>query len=221
MSIINGCRIHFKCGPAVNNISQGLINARQGVAQNFKGSGAIGEAIGQSQSSNADLWQQTADYLSGKSSKGPAAPDGGGASNPALSAQQQYAQKFQKELPQMQAKMAQQLTQQSNQQMQGQLKGVNQNNFSRGLGYGGVNAGQQAGVRAGAQQQLAGQISGANASLENASNTLNAQAVETGVGIQQTQQSIQNDIYKQQLAQQQASNAAAGGLLGMVGSALL
>lgn len=143
-----------------------------------------------------------------------AAPDATPAKPPGPTEQQLYAKSFQERLPQMQAKMAQQLTQQSNQQMQGALQQNKQANFSRGMGYGGIEQGQQAGIRVGSEQQLAGQISGANASLENASNTLNAQAVETGVGVQQTEQSIQNSIYQQQMANQQANNNITGSIMG-------
>lgn len=138
--------------------------------------------------------------------------------NPALdrykAEQQAYAEKFQKELPQMQAKMAQDLSRDAHRRMTSQIRETNQGNFSRGLGYGGVNEGQKQAVRSESQSQLAGKIAGANASLENASNTLNAQAVETGLGVQQTQQQIQNQIYQQQLSNQQAQNAITGSITG-------
>ncbi len=128
--------------------------------------------------------------------------------------QQQYAQQFSQNLPQMQQKMAGLLTQQANQQMSGQIAQVKNQNNRRGMEYGGVNQGQQGQVRAADQQNLGQAITGSNANLENASNTLNAQAVETGVGIQQTNQAIQNQIFQQQMAQMNSQNSVMGSALG-------
>jgi len=82
------------------------------------------------------------------------------------------------------------------------------------MAYGGVNQGEQQQVRATTEQNLGRAITGSNANLENAANTLNAQAVETGVGIQQTNQAIQNQIFQQQMTQMNANNASTGSALG-------
>jgi len=128
--------------------------------------------------------------------------------------QQQYAQQFSQNLPQMQKNMAGLLTQQANQQMQGQMQTVKNRNNARGMAYGGVNQGEQQQVRATTEQNLGRAIAGSNANLENAANTLNAQAVETGVGIQQTNQAIQNQIFQQQMAQMNSNNSMMGSALG-------
>lgn len=133
--------------------------------------------------------------------------------------QQQYAQQFSQNLPQLQKQTAGLLTQQSNKQMNAQLQQTKNNNNARGLLYGGVNQGAQQQVRSTAQQNLSQAISNSNAGLENAANTLNSQAIETGVGIQKTQQEIQNSIFQQQMAQMQAQNSGMGGLLGLIGTA--
>lgn len=125
-----------------------------------------------------------------------------------------YANKFREQMPQMQNQMARQLSQQAEMQQKGQIAEIKNRNNARGLTYSGINQGQQLGARAANQGLLAQAISGANANLENASNTLNNQALQTGVGIQQTQQSIQNQIYEQQMAQLAADNSITGSVLG-------
>lgn len=87
----------------------------------------------------------------------------------------------------------------------------NQSNLSaRGLGYGGMSAGANASARASGTAGLLNSVSQSNAGFDNASNTMDAQAVETGVGIQQTQQSIQNQLYSQALSAQEANNSITG-----------
>lgn len=148
----------------------------------------------------------------------PTAPPKAPGTNPALAAfqqeQQQNAKQFSQNLPSLQGQIAQMLTKQAKATTDAQVQQVKTTNNARGLTYSGINQGQQAGVVAQNQQQLGSAISGANANLANASNTLTAQAVETGVGIQQTQQSIQNQIYQQQLSQMQSNNSIFGSALG-------
>lgn len=126
--------------------------------------------------------------------------------------QQQYANQFSQNLPQMQNQMNQNLTQSANNTLNAQVKATQSANSARGLGYGGVNQGQQQQERVNSQSNLANAISGSNANLSNAANTLNTQAINTGAGIQQTQQSIQNQIYQQQLAQMQSNNSITGNI---------
>lgn len=192
--------------------------------------GAVGGAVGTAITGNRDVGR----YTNFMMNPGGAAAGAGGAQaigamspisqppppetpqtlNELKKNQLEYANQFQAQLPQMQKQMAEQLSTNANKSMNAQLKQVNQRNSARGLAYGGVNEGQQQNVRSQSQGALAESIKNSNAGLLNASNTLNAQALETGVGIQQTQQAIQNQIYQQQLANMNANNAITGSMMG-------
>lgn len=128
--------------------------------------------------------------------------------------QQKYAKDFRAGMPSMIRMMSENLKSQSNQALGQGLKQTRNDYASRGLSYSGLEKGAEARQRGQAASGLAAGISGINADVENAANTLDAQAVETGVGIQQTQQAIQNQIYSQAMARMNANNAITGSALG-------
>lgn len=132
-------------------------------------------------------------------------------------AQLENAQSFRDRLPGLENQLGHQLGEQSNQQMGQNLHDVRQSNSHRGLLYGGINAGDEQQVRGHAASSLAQGRSNINSGMENAANTLDAQAIKTGMGVQQTQQSIQNSIYGQALANMQAQNQLIGGVFGGMG----
>lgn len=202
-------------GSTVNDISRTVSSIYSAPFQ------AVGSAVGGS--SGQDIKNSGSEYgnwigsLGGTIKPDPQKPNTPGTPqdlSSLQSAQLNYANQFQKNLPQLQATMADNLTKQSNAQMNNQVRMTKEANQQRGLTYSGINQGQQQGVRNQSAQGLASAISGSNAGLQNASQTLNAQALQTGVGIQQTQQAIQNTIYQQQLSQMQANNAQTGSMIG-------
>jgi hypothetical protein len=136
----------------------------------------------------------------------------------AQSGQQYGAQQFRKNIGQTENNMYGQLSSGVNNQMNSQIKGVQQHNSSRGLLYGGVNAGQEGAIRAGAASSLASGKSAINSGVENAANSMDQGAIDTGIAIQQQQQQMQNAIYSNAMAQMNASNSAIGGLMGAVGT---
>ncbi len=205
-------------GSTIGNIGSFLGDAARNGSN--MGGKAAGQILGNGQDSkniqNAIQWGgDTVGGIFSNPAGGPKAPEGPQGLSALKQQQLTNANDFQKNMPQMQAKMNQQLSDQSNQQMQAQLKQNKQNNSNRGLLYGGVEQGGQQGIRANAQAGLAHSISNSNADLQNASQTLNAQALQTGAGIQQNQQMIQNQIYTQQLATMQANNSMTGSAAGM------
>jgi hypothetical protein len=125
-----------------------------------------------------------------------------------------YATQFNQNLPQLQQQTASQLGQQAAAKNTGQMSQAKSSDSARGLGYGGIAEGTQAQIGAQNTAGLMNSINQSNTNLQNAGNTLNAQALETGVGIQQTQQSIQNQVYQQALAQQNANNTITGSAMG-------
>lgn len=128
--------------------------------------------------------------------------------------QQQYANQFSQDLPSMKNQNASNLSSSASMTNNQQNKAINRGNSARGLGYGGVNQGMQAKNSANNAGLLANNIEQSNASFDNAANTLNTQALETGVGIQQQQQQIQNQIYSQAMANQNASNQMTSSAIG-------
>lgn len=133
--------------------------------------------------------------------------------------QMQNAKEFRANMPNMQREMGENLKTTANQGLSAANKNTNEGMSSRGLLYSNLNKGAQAGNRSRTQAGVAKGTSDINTGLMNAANTLDTQAIETGVGIQQTQQAIQNDIYSQAMAKMNAQNAQAGGLMGLAGTA--
>lgn len=129
-------------------------------------------------------------------------------------AQERFATEFRSGLPQMQQQMGDQLTKQSGMQMQQNLRGLNEDDSSRGLLYGGLHQGKEARVRGGAQANLAGAMTHMNSGLQNSANSIDQQAIQTGLGVQQFQQQQQNQIYSRALAEMSASNAFTGNIIG-------
>ena len=128
-------------------------------------------------------------------------------------AQTNYANKFQEQLPQMQGQMANLLSQNANETMNAQVQQNKSKNTQRGLSYGGIAQGEQAQIKNQVQQNLSNEIAQSNAGLLNASNQLNAQALQTGTGMQGALQAIQNSMWSREMASQQASNAVTGNVM--------
>lgn len=117
----------------------------------------------------------------------------------------------------MENQMYSQLQQQGQGQLNQNLSGIRSMNSRRGLLYGGVNAGQEQGARGQMAQSLAAGRSNINAGVQGAADTLDQQAVQTGLGIQKNTQAIQNDIYAQALGSMQTQNAMFSGAMGLLG----
>lgn len=200
-------------GGFVNNIGSGLSTAANNIGNSI-GTGL--QNIGNSISQPTNNLQHSLTHLSDWTGGDPAAPTAPGV-NPALTnlqtQQQTNATNFRNNIPQMEQSMGEQLKSQANQMMGQGMSQINNSNNARGMGYGGVNQGQQQKLRAQTQSGVAQGQSNINAGLQNAANTLDAEAVNTGVGIQQTQQSIQNQIYSQAMTQMNANNSMVGGFL--------
>lgn len=131
--------------------------------------------------------------------------------------QVQKAQNFRKGLLGTENSLGHNLAEENNHMLGQNLQGIRQNNSHRGLLYGGLNYGQEQGARVGAARSLAQGRTSINNNMENAANTMDQQAIHTGVGIQQSQQQIQDAIYGQALADMQAKNAALGGFISGAG----
>lgn len=144
----------------------------------------------------------------------PAAP----AMNPELQRlhdqQQSQAKEFRSNLPSMKNQMSEDLKVQNNQAVNQANKQTQGANSARGLLYSGINQGQKLANRSQGQSRLAAATSEANTSLDNAANNMDSQAIQTGVGIQQNAQAIQNQIYSQAQARLAGQNAITGSAIG-------
>lgn len=144
---------------------------------------------------------------------GPGAPGINPDVNNLKKQQQAYAQQFRSSIPQLQGQMVGQLRRDTQGQLNNNLSGLRSSNSSRGLLYGGVNQGQENQVRGAAQRGLIGGVSQINMGLQNEANQLDNSAIQTGVNIQQQQQSMQNMIYQNAMAQQAGQNQMMGSLI--------
>lgn len=128
--------------------------------------------------------------------------------------QREQAQQFRGNLNQTKQSQASQLRGQAAQKLQGDMGDLKESQASKGTMYGGVGAGQRSKLRAGAQGGLNRAINQSNVGLDNAANVMEAQAIDTAFGIQQSQQQVQNMIYQQALMQMNAQNQIAGSAMG-------
>lgn len=201
-------------GGAVNDVAHGNLGHAIGGIGN-----AVGGALGQGDISTYLTLggNKLAAGIGGLLAPGdvPGSPGANQGLQQTLAAQQQYAQQFRQALPQIQNNMQGQLAQQANQGMQQNLQTTRTNNSSRGLLYGGINAGQEGQDRAKAQKGLINADSALNSGLQSEANSLDQAATQTGVGIQQQQQAMQNSVYQNAMAQMAGQNQ----MLGSMGSA--
>lgn len=130
--------------------------------------------------------------------------------------QQDYAKEFRSNIPGMEGSMSNALKGNNSRNMYSNLDQVDQDSSRRGLLYGGLAAGREGGVRAKAQGALGEGLAGIHQGLLNAADTLDAQAIQTGLGIQQNQQAIQNQIYQQAMAANNANNSMVGSMVGTI-----
>jgi hypothetical protein len=206
-------------GSAVHAIANPL-----GTVGSWVGAGpntSIGKGLHFLDASTHPLEQTASDMLNAKKPEAP-----GINSNLARVQREQNrnAMDFRQNLPSMANTLGTSLADQNNQMMDQNIRSVRQNSSARGLLYGGLNAGREQGARSVAGNALAQGRSNINMGLQNAANTLDAQALHTAQGVQQTQDSIQSGIYKQALADMQARNAVVGGFMsgaGKVGGAMM
>lgn len=217
-------------GSAVHNIASGIKNTVSNPGQSFNNfvNGAVGPMgpaggfVNQLPGASNWLNQRTGGFASPFAQGGlfnptiqqPSAPG----VDPGVAAmqqqQQQQAQQFRANLPQNEQMMFQNAAQNANRQLGQNLNNINQNSNSRGLMYGGINQGLQAKERANTQVQLAQTRENINDQMNNAANQMDAAAIGTGMAIQQSQQSIQDQIYNQALMNMMNQNQSFGSVLG-------
>lgn len=146
----------------------------------------------------------------------PTKPDAPG-TDPSLAAVEEQqltgAEKFRKDMPSMQSKLGSQLARQGQGLLNQNLKDSRSQDSSRGLLYGGLHAGREGAQRSQMANSLAEGRSKINSSVSEAADQLDAQAVDTALGVQRSQTAIQNDIYSQALSSMQTQNAGMNGLM--------
>lgn len=137
--------------------------------------------------------------------------------------QVQQAKDFRSNLPQTQKTLSSNLAQESNINTNNNMRMINQSNNKRGLLYGGVNQGMKSQERAQGSANLAKSVGLLNNGLNDAANQMDINAINTGVGIQQSSQKIQNDLYSQAQAQLSSNNNMSSSIasLGMLAALLL
>jgi hypothetical protein len=138
-----------------------------------------------------------------------------------LGMQQEQAKDFRGKSPEMQRTMTEDLKAQANSGLSAANAGTKQNMSSRGLLNSNINRGAQGANRGRAQAGVAQGTADINRGLIDAQNTMDQNAISTGVQVQQSQQAIQNQIYSQAMARMNAQNAEAGSAMGLIGTAAM
>lgn len=159
---------------------------------------------------SAGFWG--ADVNPFEKNKAPASPGINPDLNNLKQQQAQYAKDFRGALPQIQTQMQGQLQSDTAKGLRQNVGAIRSSNSSRGLLYGGVEQGQEAGARASSQRGLISGMSSINTGLQGAADQMDKAALQTGIGIQQQQQSMQNQIYQNAMAAQAGQNQIFGSL---------
>lgn len=120
--------------------------------------------------------------------------------------QQEEAKTFRTDLPKVQTQMVENAKTQTNQSLSAANRNTRQNMSTRGLLHSGLAAGALESNRAKAQSGIAQATADINSGLINAADTLDSQAIESGLNIQQAQQTLQNQVYSQAMARMNAQN---------------
>lgn len=106
------------------------------------------------------------------------------------------------------------------QQLAQQMSGIRGQANKRGLLYSGQRAGAESQAQGQAAQQLSGQRAQINEATQNVANTMEQQAVQSGLQTAQQRQKEINDAYNQALKQKQGESAVTGALGGAIGQGL-
>lgn len=216
-------------GHAVQNIASATSNFTQaagvGIGRGLGMNDRSQQMLGQGLNFTAGLTNpiiggaQLIDSAMGKEGQAPDSPGIDSGLSDIQKAQNEQYDQYKQNLPQMQNQMQERLTKQANIGVaQGQHQGEEKMS-ARGLGYGGLNEGMKQQVASQGQQQLAGQLAGANKGLLDMGTQIQQGGMQTGLGIQGQMQQMQNAIYQQQLARQQSQNQQTGAGLGLLANA--
>lgn len=133
---------------------------------------------------------------------------------------QKYAKEFREQLPETEQKLIGQLGQETSRGLNKNIQGIREGASSRGLLYSGMRQGAEAGARNQAGGLLARGQQGIKESLRKQAESLDNQAIQSGIDIQQSQQRIADMAYQQALAEMQSENSMFGSIMGAVGTAV-
>ncbi len=125
-----------------------------------------------------------------------------------------YAQEFRSGIPLMENKLVGSLGNQLNQQMGEGLRSTREGAASRGLMNSGLRVKSEEGVRSGTKKAFASGAQSIKRGLLSQADSLDKQAIDSGIAIQQNEQAMNDAIYQQALAQMNAEMGAWGSLLG-------
>lgn len=131
--------------------------------------------------------------------------------------QAQQAASYQANMPAYENQQQNAATDSSRQGLAQQLAGTTANSNARGMLYGSYNQGQQASATAQNQAQLQTTKANINTNVQNTSNSLNNQALGSGLALQQSQNAQALAAYQAALQQQEATNGEFGAITGGVG----
>lgn len=134
--------------------------------------------------------------------------------------QQQQAQDFRQQAPEMQAQQTRQAQDTSRRSVSQDIAGVNKDTSRRGLLYSGINQGQQQQARQQETQALTQNVANIQSNIEGKAQDLEGKALSSMQTYTAQQQAANNADLQKRVAVQQANNSATSGLFGGLGSVL-
>lgn len=136
--------------------------------------------------------------------------------------QQQQAQSFRNDAPEMQAQQTRAAQDQARRGIAESMSGVNKGMNKRGLLYSGVNEGQKLQMQAEKTNELAGNVANIQKNIESQAQGLEEKALGSMQQYTSQEQNLQNQELMRKIAEQQSRNtavqSAAGGAGGVLGS---
>lgn len=131
----------------------------------------------------------------------------------AKEAQESYAKQFRNELGQNEQRLLGQLGQDTSSMIEQGTKSIREAASSRGLLKSGMRAGAEGGLRQKASSAMATGAQSIRRGLLSQADKLDAQAIQSGIDIQQNQQAMNDAIYRQALGEYQSEMGMWGSLL--------
>lgn len=134
--------------------------------------------------------------------------------------QAKQAREFEAGIPKMADDLFGGVEKQERRRLANQMSGIRNDASSRGLLYSGIREDQEQRARAESSGSLASARADINSQLQDQSRDMKANAVKTGLNIQQAQQQIHDQIYNQALANMASKRGLISGFAGAAGTAV-
>lgn len=137
-----------------------------------------------------------------------------------VSQQQAQANAFAANAPNLQQQQGVQASEDSRRGLASKMSNIKSQSNKRGLLYSGLKQAQESGAQQQAGSQLAAQQANINNKVQDQSEALQNQAIQSGFALQEAQQRASDQNYSNAMGAKQARTGAVTGLLGSIGGAV-